>query len=365
MKVLKLLILFYFIVLSACKELSFTNEDLQSLESTEVESPELTAPEEVNDKASFNSLSDETNMEDEVSEKETFSEEEITIISENVELTEDTIIQNKKVVLDMIEIKTFEYDLFIIADEFISNHATILNFPKDAKADTEQNGKPGGSISIESQIARGELKLILNGEDGGFVPVRDISKRQKDRLRGKAGTNGRSAVYKLYCRDIYFPAAFGIVRNIPIGEECWYECVANPTRGQDGEDGRQGLSGHDGKDGGSSGSFHLKAIDLLDFHLADIKNIPGRGSSGGRGSRGGYGGRAGKNGGDSKNLCKYRLSNPKRGDKGKTGPRGKRGNNGEKGTVCIEQIVKNSNTEFSENNSMEQSNQAQEKMTCY
>ncbi len=373
MKILKLLVLFYFTALSACKEFPFTNEDIQSLDSVSENQPESIPSEETTDEENLDSLSLEIKSEDELPEEDPLSEEEITTITENMKLTENTIIQNKKVILDMIEIKTFEHDLFIIADEFISNHATIQNFPDSTTASREQNGKQGGSVSIESQTARGELKLILNGEDGGSVSRRDISKRQKDRLNGKAGANGRSAVYQRYCRDIYFPIGLGLIGKIPLGEKCWYECVATPTRGQNGEDGRQGFSGHDGKDGGSSGSFHLKASILLDFHLSDIKNIPGKGSSRGRGSLGGYGGRAGKNGGDSKNLCKYRLSTPRRGDKGKTGSRGKRGNNGKKGDVCIEQIMIDPDTEFSKDNSIkkeenfqeEQISQQQEKMTCY
>ena len=373
MKILKLLTLVYFTALSACKELPFTNEDVQSLASISENQAESIPSEETTNEENLESLSLEIKSEDETPEEQSLSEEEITTISENMELTENTIIQNKKVVLDMVEIKTFEHDLFIIADEFISNHATIQNFPDGTTASREQNGRQGGSVSIESQIARGELKLILNGEDGGSVPSRDISKRQKNKLIGKAGANGRSAVYQQYCRDVYLPISFGLFGSIPLGEQCWYECVAPPTRGQNGEDGRQGFSGHDGKDGGSSGSFHLKASTLLDFHLSDIKNIPGKGSSRGRGSRGGYGGRAGKNGGDWKNLCQYRLSTPRRGDKGDRGPRGKSGNDGKKGTVCIEQIVKELDNELSKNNSIkqeenfpeEQNVQTQEKMTCY
>ena len=374
MKILKLLTLVYFTSLSACKEFPFTDEDAQNLDSVSENQPESIPSEETTDEENLDSLSLEIKSEDETLKEGLLSEEEITTIQENIELTENTIIQNKRVVLDMVEIKTFEYDLFIIADEFISNHATIQNFLDGTTAGREQNGRQGGSVSIESQTARGELKLILNGEDGGFVPKRDISKRQKDRLNGKAGADGRSAVYRQYCRDIRFPIGLGInTRSILFDKKCWYECVAIPTRGQDGKDGKQGFSGHDGKDGGSSGSFHLKAFNLLDFHLSEIKNIPGKASPGGSGSHGGYGGSAGKNGGDSKNLCRDRLSSPRKGDRGDSGSKGKSGNNGKKGTVCIKQIVNDSDHEVSKDNSIkkeesfqeEQMSQAQEKMTCY
>ena len=55
-------------------------------------------------------------------------EEETTVVSEDLELTEDIIIDDRKVVLNMVTVKTFEYDLSIIAEVFVSNHSVIQNF---------------------------------------------------------------------------------------------------------------------------------------------------------------------------------------------------------------------------------------------
>ena len=66
--------------------------------------------------------------------KPPLSEDEITLISEDFELEKDTVIQNRKVVLNMVAIKTFEHDLTIKSEEFVSNHSVIQNFPEGQKA---------------------------------------------------------------------------------------------------------------------------------------------------------------------------------------------------------------------------------------
>ena len=284
----------------------------------------------------------ETSLLDEVSpsgdsepvseEGEPISEEETTIISEDLKLTKDSVIQDRRVVLDKVTIKTFEHDLTIRAEEFVSNQAVIQNFPEKRKARKKQNGKNGGNIFIEAEISQGELQLILNGEGGGRVPRgRSVS---RSKLRGQRGKDGQDAVYRKYCRDVRFLGVMAVDRK------CRYRCVASPTGGQDGEDGQRGLPGSDGKDGGNAGSFHLRAYLLSDFRLIDVQNTPGKGSKGGKGSFGGYGGPRGRNGRDYKDICSYsRLPRTKNGKPGKRGPRGKHGKRGEKGTVCLEKLL--------------------------
>ena len=72
----------------------------------------------------------------------------------------------------MMTIQTLQYDLTIIADEFISNHSIIKNFPEEQTAKKKENGKHGGNVLIEAKTTSGNLKLILKGENGGLVPVR-------------------------------------------------------------------------------------------------------------------------------------------------------------------------------------------------
>ena len=125
-------------------------------------------------------------------EIEPLSPDEITIVSGVLELEKDTVIQNKRVVLNMVSVKTFEHDLTIRTEEFESNHSVIQNFPEKAKAKKRKPGKDGGDILIETGIAKGKLQLVLNGEDAGRGRGwRRISSKDRDRLRGREGKDGK------------------------------------------------------------------------------------------------------------------------------------------------------------------------------
>ena len=309
------------------------------------------------------------NLENEIPEskpseevKPPLSEEEIILISEDLELEKDTVIQNRKVVLNMVAIKTFEYDLTIKSEEFVSNHSVIQNFPEGQKAKKRKHGKNGGNILIEAENAKGELQLILNGEEAGRVSNQEIiSKKERAKLKGRRGQRGRDAVYKTHCRSggVSLSLAFVPIVSIPVGQKCQDECVSPPTAGQNGGNGLQGIPGSDGKKGGDSGSFYLTAFELSDFHLTSIQNNPGIGSKGSRGSLGGWPGERGRNGRDIKKICNHRLSPTSKGKKGKRGPSGRNGKNGKKGTVCLEKLIEDTD------NSWERGNQQEENTICY
>lgn len=349
------------LILFGCEELPFTNKDVTATkEVTEEPKKEIGDLDNIQTESKSPVLQDKKDIpiitedeqtdsqivEESPTEENPFLEEEITLISEDLELTENTVIQNRKVVLDMVAIKTFEHNLFIIAEEFVSNHSVIRNFLESEKAKKFQNGKSGGNILIEAERAIGELQLVLNGEEAGRVPRRNtISKAHKERLRGQKGRNGQGAVYRNFCRKASFPLALQAI-NIPIFlnsvsiKRCRELCVALPTKGEDGGRGLEGVPGFDGKNGGDSGSFHLKAFEFLDFHLVNIKKNPGVGSKGGKGSSGGYGGKRGRNGIDRKGLCNYKkISQPSSGDKGRRGSHGEDGRDGNEGKVCIEKLI--------------------------
>ena len=57
-----------------------------------------------------------------------FSEDEITVITEDLTLKKHKIIKNRKVVLDMVTINTRQYNFIIISEEFVSNNSVIQNF---------------------------------------------------------------------------------------------------------------------------------------------------------------------------------------------------------------------------------------------
>ena len=383
---MKILILYAsLLVLCHCGEIPFTDEDTPTIkpkitgEETEPDSLQTeTVPSlpESNPDVPIITENKEEQTAEEILQEETppeeppFSEEEITLISEDLELTEDTVIKNRKVILDMAQIKTHEHSLFIIAEEFHSNHSVIQNFPEGRKAKKKEHGKNGGNILIEAEKAIGELQLVLNGEKGGRVPRRSkISKDERKRLKGKNGRNGRDAVYKRVCRTVHVPLSLNPIgipvfpRSVPI-RNCWDECDRSPKREKNGKRGKRGIPGFDGKNGGDSGSFHLKAFELSDFHLVNIQKIPGEASKGSKGSHGGYGGDRGRNGRDRKGLCNRRLSRPKSGDEGRRGRKGKNGRDGNEGAVCLEKLVKTEGPETTQV-SLETPVAEKENVICY
>lgn len=308
--------------------------------------------------------------------------EETTLLTEDLELTKDTAIHSKQIILDGVTVKTFRYNLTIKTDEFISNDAVIQNFPEGQTAGNQKDGRSGGSILIETKMATGSLQLTLNGEHGGLVLERNLSKKEHLNLKGKNGEDGKEAVYKTVCRKenphIWFqvireiietngtpPALRGFSRFLVtrlIGEQppCFEVCLTPPTKGTDGKKGRTGLAGFNGKKGGHSGSFHLRAFDLLNFHLTNIRNTPGTGSEGGAGTPGGLGGKEGRNGKDEKNLCIHNLHSSKKGQKGKNGPKGIKGIDGNKGTICLERLIPNYEATHPESNYQREGD-----ITCY
>ena len=319
-------LLFIFFIFPACEDLSFNDEDFFSPEAEPIQETPIPKTE-----------NKETPSVAENSEQ--ISEEETTILLEDLELSENLVIQNRKVVLNMVTIQTLQYDLTIISEEFISNHSFIQSFPEGQTAKDKIDGRNGGQVLIKAKAAKGSLGLTLSGENGGYVHKRPISRRERGKLSGRNGGNGYDAIYDTWCRDFYIPLGLGLLPGkIVIDKDCWQECRVNPTRGGNGEDGRQGYPGYDGKRGGDSGSFYLQAFNLSDFHLTDVQKTIGLGSRGGKGSAGGYGGERGKNGRDREDLCSDNLSRPKRGSKGYRGRRGKNGINGKIRKVCLENL---------------------------
>ena len=251
-------------------------------------------------------------------------------IDSNLQLTGDTIIMGKKVFLNMALIETFEHHLLIMADEFVSRHSLIRNFPPSLETEKKQEGKAGGNIWILTQTAVGDLRLILNGLNGGAVPNRGkLSRRERRQIIGRDGADGSDAVYKLVCRPLDY--------HIFESETCEWLCDEPPERGEPGERGQRGIAGPDGKRGGDSGSFLLSAFELDNFRLSHVQKLPGEGSPGGRGSDGGFGGKGGKAGRDDAGLCAQQVSHQRiEGNKGERGPHGKTGENGHTGFVCLE-----------------------------
>ena len=143
-----------------------------------------------------------------------------------------------------------------------------------------------------------------------------MTKKERRKIKGVNGKNGRDAVYGKFCET----ESFLFLTN----KRCRLKCILKQTRGEDGGKGKKGFAGENGRDGGGAGSFHLKAYSLLGFHLEEIKKVSGIGSEGGKGSSGGFGGKAGRNGRDDKRLVEKSFSVQKEEKKGKEEKREKR-----------------------------------------
>ena len=296
MKILKIFFsLFVLFTLAACEDLSFLDRDSQLPKPKEESRVGTDSLAPVN-----NQTVDETDLTKVTNNVIEIPKEEITTIAEDFELIEDTVIKNTKVVLDMATVKTNEYDLVIVADEFFSNHSVIQSFSFEQKVKEKTPGRNGGNVLIETKTAGGTLQLILNGESAGVVPAKkNISIRERNKLVGRSGRDGQDAVYREICTEAPLSrlmefsmlglGGFPVMRKV-MGtiEECKEVCAVPPTMGEGSSSGRQGLPGFNGFDGGNSGSFLLKATHLSDFQLTKIQNIPGLGSKGGKGSAGGY-----------------------------------------------------------------------------
>ena len=186
------------LILSGCDDLSFTDVETQGGGLVDIKK---TGKEPLDDSGK-DTVQPEKSQPTENESPDAISEEETTLISEDMELAKNTVIQNRRVVLNMITIKTFEYDLFVLAEEFVSHHSVIQNFPEGQKAERKHNGKNGGNILIETKMAQGELQLILNGEDAGPVPTFEIlSNNERSKLKGHDGENGYNAVYREYRKN--------------------------------------------------------------------------------------------------------------------------------------------------------------------
>ena len=303
----------------------------------------------------------------------------VIFLMKDRELTEDTLIQGGRVILKEVMITTLQHNLHIRADEFVSRDSVIRNFPVGKQARRRKDGRDGGNILIEAKKAEGELRLVLNGEKGGVVAKKSLSRETRRSLKGDGGNDGNDAVYEFVCKDVPSFKLFGLIpfpqkpletvtSYLPMARGghdrrfCGDVCVTPPTRGQDGSPGFTGLPGFNGKNGGRSGSFHLRAFRVSNFRLTDVYNVPGTGSEGGKGTRGGLGGSAGRNGKDEKGFCALSLppSRPKKGPKGKRGPQGKKGIDGKKGTACVERIIPDYTAEDPESY-----DQGTEETVCY
>ena len=85
-----------------------------------------------------------------------------------IDMKDDLTVEAHRVFfLSQSKIQTNGHSLIVRAQTVVSDQAEIFSFPEGAKALSEQNGLSGGLVQIVSEIAHGNLKVTLRGQNGG------------------------------------------------------------------------------------------------------------------------------------------------------------------------------------------------------
>lgn len=125
----------------------------------------------------------------------------LSVVSRKIEIPKDILLEgemtlssNRKFeahrifIAKSLILKTMSFNLYISAEEVVSDGGLITNFSKESIPFREQNGRSGGSIKLSAEKATGSLRFLLNGEDGG--DGRDGVLGFSGQHLGCAGSNG-------------------------------------------------------------------------------------------------------------------------------------------------------------------------------
>ena len=226
-------------------------------------------------------------------------------------LTEDLILDHKSGYKKVIfkggtTIQTQQFNLLIDVDQIsFGESVKIENFKAETQASPGVSGRHGGNIKIVSKKAKGHLKILLSGENGG----QGIQPKNRPPSPPRA----------------------------PSGKFADTVTCSLERKAQNGQPGSRGLSGNDGLSGGDTGSLYVEVNQGDLFHL-ETEYQPGLGGSGSLGGPGALGGQPGQRARRfrslSRDACQEKtIVSP--GATGSPGPSGKKGRSGQKQPICI------------------------------
>ncbi|MFZ4403444.1 MAG: hypothetical protein ACOYOK_05020 [Pseudobdellovibrionaceae bacterium] len=212
-------------------------------------------------------------------------------------------------------------DVELHIQNMISDNAQWTTYQEGQTAPQGVNGRHGGNLIMNIDNAKGVLKMVLRGENGGLAPAGPMPTADMTGTPGKNGDPSEAVVKQC------------------AGRNCISEwiCTKHPTDGDPGGQGKPGNTGFPGRNGGHSGTAMIKVQSGADF-LVQALIQPGKFSQGGRGP-GGPGGQGGKPGAQS-NMFACHEKVPKGGDdgpEGNLGAEGPPGIDGQKQNIIIEQ----------------------------
>lgn len=189
--------------------------------------------------------------------------------------------------------------LVVDAEELIAEEAFITTYASGQKAALNNPGRSGAPMTIKVKTARGDLRILMRGEEGG-----DGSDGPSHTARAASGQQGR-------------PAQELPITLTPLSPGL---CLQSPGNGSPGRPGLEGFKGQNGRRGGDSGILKLEiALPSPEFHL-QVHQEGGKAGAPGKGGAGQSGGLGGKPGINSINCNRATT-----GAKGADGPPGKVG----------------------------------------
>ncbi len=230
------------------------------------------------------------------------------------EVSEDILIQEKEVVLEGLIVLNGKA-LRIEADTLIVKDAVIQSFEWGTKS--QSDGRAPSPISIKVRNAKGKLKFILNGENGGDAKIPNPWNENDRAGVGLATSSHGTQDCNTYSSQSGHRSYFTDEGQV---KRCYCNKFGASASGQKGKKGRTGGNGFRGGDTGRL-NIHITETNELDLEVQKVPGRGGKGAPGGLGSLGGMGARG------SNSLCgdNNAGSEGARGERGSSGVRGSRG----------------------------------------
>ncbi|MBK7961558.1 MAG: hypothetical protein IPK04_10405 [Bdellovibrionales bacterium] len=211
-----------------------------------------------------------------------------------------------------IQTNNFDFDVRALS-LFSSDDAEVFSFPPGLKAESLQNGRSGGTVSIRSPRAQGRIKIRMTGENGGN------GTNGAPHARAASGAAGGDGAHECYQPCPYCPTV------------C--RCTRQPGNGHPGAQGLIGNPGLRAGAGGDTGSIFVQITEASAF-TAEASLVAGNAGVPGQGSEGQLGGFGGPGGNPTSSSCggSYAGAEGAHGGKGSDAPPSA---DGAIGTQCV------------------------------
>lgn len=252
---------------------------------------------------------------------------------------EDTrLTVNRIFISNEIPLTTNGFNIELVANELHSKDGVIETFAENTKAPINNDGKSGGMLKINAQLATGDLKIYMRGQHGG-----DGAKGEPFVNRA---TDGQPAgTGHLFCecvgKNCFIPAFSKNLQNLNTEAFSCY-CESKGENGGNGSNGKKGNKGFRAGNGGSAGQLKITIQDGREFDLQSYatKGSAGNPGDGGDGQDGGLGGQLPVNDRQSQ-KCGGSIGG--NGSKGPHGDIGDFGIDGDLGLMCTYIASENKN----------------------